>query len=98
VSVYFLILILIVLCTWISSAIVLHSYQIFAILTEDGICTDGTHKIVPSQILNYNGVNGSFAKLMSDNRELAEIVCHNLLNGNATIDMTPSNQSVAIVN
>ena len=53
---------------------------------ENGTCTDGIQK-VPPQILNNNGINGSFQNLISDNRELAEIICQNLLNGNATINM-----------
>ena len=44
---------------------------------------------VPPQILNNNGINGSFQKLISDNRELAEIICQNLLNGNATTNISP---------
>jgi hypothetical protein len=73
------------------------SQKLLAILTDDGTCTSGVQK-VPSQILNNNGINGSFKTLLSDNRELAEIICQNLLNGNATIDMSPSNSSVAVVN
>ena len=60
----------------------LYSQNVLAILTENGTCMDGTQK-VPPQILNNNGINGSFQKLISDNRELAEIICQNLLNGNA---------------
>ena len=75
----------------------LHIQQIFAILTENGTCTDGLHK-VPARILNNNGINGSFNRLISDNRELAEIICQNLLNGNATIDMAPSNYSKVVGN
>jgi len=67
----------------------LYTGQIFAILIENGTCTDGIHK-VPPQILNNNGINGSFQNLINDNRELAEIICQNLLNGNATINMSPS--------
>lgn len=67
----------------------LYTGQIFAILMENGTCTDGIHK-VPPQILNNNGINGSFQNLINDNRELAEIICQNLLNGNATINMSPS--------
>ena len=66
----------------------LHSQNVLAILTENGNCIDGTQK-VPSQILNNNGMNGSFQNLISDNRELAEIICQNLLNGNATTNMLP---------
>ena len=69
----------------------LYSQNVLAILTENGTCMDGTQKKVPPQILNNNGINGSFQKLISDNRELAEIICQNLLNGNATTDMSPSN-------
>jgi hypothetical protein len=47
-------------------------------------------KKVPLQILNNNGINSSFQNLMSDNRELAGIFYQNLLNGNATTDMSPS--------
>ncbi len=68
----------------------LYSQNVLAILTEDGTCMDGTQKKVPAQILINNGVNGSFQNLISDNRELAEIICQNLLNRNATIDMTPA--------
>ncbi len=53
----------------------LHSRHIFAILDENGTCTDGIQKKVPRQILNNNGINGSFQNLISDNRELAEIIC-----------------------
>ena len=83
----------------VSSCIVSHLYppQIFAMLSENGTCTDGIHK-VPSQILKNNGINGSFNRLTSDNRELAEIICQNLLNGNATINMAPSNYSNVLVN
>lgn len=34
---------------------------------ENGICTDGIHK-VPPEILNNKGINGSFQNLISDNR------------------------------
>ena len=53
----------------------LPSRHIFAILDENGTCTDGSQKKVPRQILNNNGINGSFQNLISDNRELAEIIC-----------------------
>lgn len=45
----------------------LYTRQIFAILMENGICTDGIHK-VPPEILNNKGINGSFQNLISDNR------------------------------
>ena len=67
----------------------LYGRHIFAILDENGTCTDGIQKKVPPQILNNNGINGSFQKLISDNRELAEIICQNLLNGNATTNISP---------
>jgi len=63
--------------------------NISAILTENGTCTDGIQKKVPPQILNNNGINGSFQNLISDNKELAEIICQNLLNGNATTSVSP---------
>ena len=68
----------------------LYSRNVLAILVENGTCMDGTQKKVPPRILNNNGINGSFQKLISDNRELAEIICQNLLNGNATTSMFPS--------
>ena len=67
----------------------LHSQNVLAILSENGTCTDGNQKKVPPQILSNNGINGSFQNLISDNRELAEIICQNLLNGNATISISP---------
>ena len=73
----------------------LYTRQIFAILMENGTCTDGIHK-VPPQILNNNGINGSFQNLISDNRELAEIICQNLLNGNTTINMSPKIPDVPV--
>ncbi len=95
-----LIFILTILPIGVYASIVSYQYSrhTLAILIENGTCTDGTQKKVPPQILNNNGINGSFQKLISDNRELAEIICQNLLNGNATIDMSPSNRSVAVVN
>lgn len=68
---------------------ILYSQDVLAILFENGTCTDGTQKKVPPQILNNNGINGSFQNLTSDNRDLAELICQNLLNGNATINMSP---------
>lgn len=59
-------------------------------LPENVTCTDGSQKKFPAQILNNNGLNGSFKNLRSDNRELAERICQNLLNGNATIHVTSS--------
>lgn len=67
----------------------LPSRHIFAILNENGTCTDGIQKKVPPQILNNNGINGSFQNLISDNRELAEMICQNFLNGNVTNSMSP---------
>lgn len=88
---------MIILHIGVYSYIVSHLYvrNIFAILTENGTCTHGIHK-VPAQILKNNGINGSFDRLTSDNRELAEIICQNLLNGNATINMDPPNISTAL--
>jgi hypothetical protein len=79
----------------VSGSIVSHFYaqHILGILGENGTCTDGIQKKVPSQILDSNGLNGSFKNLTSDNRQLAEIICQNLLNGNATINISPSNHS-----
>ena len=75
----------------------LYTRQVFAIISENGTCTDGIHK-VPDKILDNNGINGSFNRLTSDNGELAEIVCQNLLNGNATINIAPFNYSNVMVN
>jgi len=99
VNIISLIFILIILPIGVYSCIISHFYprQIFASLTENGTCIDGLHG-VPAQILKNNGINGSFNKLTTDNRELAEIICQNLLNGNATIDMSPSNCSNDFVN
>ena len=75
----------------------LHIQNILALLSENGTCSDRTHK-VPAQILKNKGINGSFDRLTSDNRQLAEIICQNLLNGNATMDMRPSNYSNVVAN
>lgn len=80
-----------------SCASYLYTWRVFALISEDGTCTDGIHK-VPDKILDNNGINGSFNRLTSDNRELAEIICQNLLNGNASISIAPSNYSKVVVN
>ena len=89
-NILLLIFILIVLSIGVYASTVSHLYtqHILAILMENGTCTDGIHK-VPPQILNNNGINGSFKNMISDNRELAEIICQNLSNGNATTNMSP---------
>jgi hypothetical protein len=98
VNIISLIFILTILPIGVYASIVSYQYSrhTLAILTENGTCTDGTQKKVPPQILNNNGINGSFQKLISDNRELAEIICHNLLNGNATTNMSPKIPDVQV--
>jgi len=86
----FLAIIVIVLLIGVSNSMAsMYIRNISAILTENGTCTDGIQKKVPPQILNNNGINGSFQNLISDNKELAEIICQNLLNGNATTSVSP---------
>ena len=49
-------------------------------LYENGTCANGNLTNVGNQLKNSNrSVDGFFINLTSDNRELAELMCHNIL-------------------
>lgn len=53
----------------------------FAVLYENGTCTNGNLTKVGNQLKNTNrSMDGFFINLTSDNRQLAELMCHNILN------------------
>jgi hypothetical protein len=52
-----------------------------AILYENGTCTNANLTKVANQLKNTNrSLGGFFINLTSDNRQLAELMCHNILN------------------
>ena len=52
-----------------------------AILAENGTCTNGNVTIGASQVNDANRTTGDFFKnLTADNRQLAELMCQNMLN------------------
>lgn len=52
----------------------------YAVLYENGTCANGNLTNVDNQLKNSNrSVDGFFINLTSDNRELAELMCHNIL-------------------
>ena len=54
--------------------------EVYGFLTETGICTDGKFIIGnETQILNQSAAN-YIKNLTSDNRLMAEMVCHSMLN------------------
>lgn len=94
-NIVLLIFILIVLPIGVYASTLSQSYtrNIVAILTEDGTCADATQKDVAPHTLNDSGINGSFKNLTSDNRQLAEIICQNIMNGKGTSNLSMSNHS-----
>ncbi|TLX66535.1 MAG: hypothetical protein E6L03_09100 [Thaumarchaeota archaeon] len=53
-----------------------------ATLTENGTCTNVTKG--PNQVINRNRINEEYFKnLTTDNRQLAELICQNMLNETA---------------
>lgn len=60
-----------------------------AILAENGTCTDGNITIGAGQVNNTNRPTGDFFKnLTADNRQLAELMCQNMLNETTPINET----------
>jgi ABC-type siderophore export system fused ATPase/permease subunit len=54
---------------------------IHAILSENGTCTYGNVTKGVNQVINRNRINEEYFKnLTRDNRQLAELICQNMLN------------------